>query len=358
MFSTGDTMQLTNAISHSALSYLILGCLLFLAMLAYVFVARRCGIIDIPNERSSHNQPTVSGAGLLFPFAAVLWFVLSGMQHTMIIIAMLLLTLVSFIDDLRQVNARLRVLFHFIAAGILLYSLGLSSLQWYVALTAYLLVVGYINAGNFMDGINGMTAFFYLVTLGSFMILENFVPLVPMVSAGFVSETQIQQLFPQGLVEILFLSVLVFSFFNARKKALVFAGDAGSISLSFIIAWLLILLMLATGNIFWILLIATYGIDTAYTMIVRLRQREQALEAHRIHLHHLLVDVKRYPHLTISASYAITQLLINVLTTWMIITGYMNVFSFLVILIGLVIVYAFFRSKVVNVQSERHAGSC
>lgn len=198
-----------------------------------------------------------------------------------------------------------------------------------------------------MDGINGMTAFFHLVTLGGFMILEHFVPLVPMASAGSVSEAQAPQLFPKGLVEILFLSVLVFSFFNARKKALVFSGDAGSISLSFIIAWLLIELMLATGNFFWILLIATYGIDTAYTMIVRLRRGQKPLEAHRIHLHHLLVDMKRYAHIKVSAAYAIAQLLINVLTVFMIISGIMTTLSFLMILFVLIAVYTFFRGKVV-----------
>ncbi len=349
-------MQLIHIIPNSTLYYLILGCLLFMVMRAYIFVAWRYGIFDIPNERSSHQQPTVSAAGLLFPFAAVIWFVLSGMQHTTIIAAMLLLTMVSFIDDVKHVNARLRVLFHFIAAGLLILVSDFDNHQWYTLITSYLLIVGYINAGNFMDGINGMTAFFHLVTLGSFILMEQVAQVNLMIPVDTYTTVQVLRLFPEGLVEILFISVLVFAFFNARKKALVFAGDAGSISLSFIVAWLMIQLMMATGNFFWILLIATYGIDTTYTMVVRLRGGQKPLEAHRKHLHHLLVDVKRYPHVIVSAAYAVTQLIINALTVWMITAGTMTILSFLMILFVLIAVYGFFRGKVVTMQPNKNTG--
>ena len=343
-------MQLINDIPASSLFYFFLGCLLFLVMLAYILMARRFGIIDYPNERSSHKHPTISSAGVLFPFAVLLWFILSGMQDALIVFALLLLSVLSFLDDIRHVNAKLRILFHFIAAAMLMLATSFVSQQWYAVLPAYLLVFGYINAGNFMDGINGMTAFFHIVTFGSFILLEQIAMINPFTPEFMEIPGQVPILFPQGLVNILFISMLVFTFFNARKKALVFAGDAGSISLSFIVAWLLIELMLATGNYYWILFIATYGIDTVYTMIARLRQGQKPLEAHRTHLHHLLIDVAKYPQLKVSAAYAITQIIINAFTIWMISTGNMNMITFLLTLLAVIVVYALFREKVVKLE--------
>jgi UDP-N-acetylmuramyl pentapeptide phosphotransferase/UDP-N-acetylglucosamine-1-phosphate transferase len=270
--------------------------------------------------------------------------------------ATLMLGAISFMDDLKHVNAKLRVSFHFVAAGMLMIDTGFIYQPWYALILAYLLIVGYINAGNFMDGINGMTAFFHIITFGSFILMENvafFNPATVTLESSAFSLT----LFPPGFVELLFLSVLVFAYFNARTKALVFAGDTGSISLSFLVAYLLVGLMLATGSYFWLLFIATYGIDTSYTMIVRLRKRQKPLEAHRTHLHHLLVDVKGCPHLMIAATYAIIQLIINVFTIRMIKSGNMNILIFITLLLALVGAYAFFRNKVIGAQRVVHANA-
>lgn len=350
------SFQRAGSIPTAVLFYFGISCLFFAFMLAYMLMARFFRIIDDPNERSSHKHPTISGAGILFPAAALLWYFLSGMQHSLILFATLLLGAISFMDDLKHVNAKVRVFFHFVAAGLLLIDTGFIYQQWYALFLAYLLVVGYVNAGNFMDGINGMTAFFHIITFGSFILMEN-VRFFNPAAITLESSALTLSLFPPGFVIILFLSVLVFTFFNARTQAVVFAGDAGSISLSFLVAWLIVGLMLATGNYFWILFIATYGIDTSYTMIVRLRKRQKPLEAHRTHLHHLLVDVKGYPHLIISGAYAITQLIINVFTIRMIESGKMNIFMFFITLLILVGAYAFFRNKILRSQGVVHANT-
>jgi UDP-GlcNAc:undecaprenyl-phosphate GlcNAc-1-phosphate transferase len=59
--------------------------------------------------------------------------------------------------------------------------------------------------------------------------------------------------FPKELIIILMLSVLIFSYFNARKRAKAFAGDVGSVSMAFLLVWMLISLILKTGNIEYIL---------------------------------------------------------------------------------------------------------
>ncbi len=310
--------------------------------LAYYFIARHFKILDYPNTRSSHQQPTIIGGGILFPATVLLWFAFYDQQYVWLIAGLLLISAISFLDDITGIKAAIRVYVHFVAAGLLLISSGVFEMQWYWVITAWLLVVGYVNAGNFMDGINGMTAFYHLGTLASFLFLNHAGELLPAITPPD-SGGNIASFFPGTLIGLLFISMIIFAVFNGRRHALVFAGDVGSISISFIVAWLLIHLMLGTANFYWILFIATYAIDTIYTIIVRLRKKKNPLEAHRLHLHHLLVDRRKHSHLIVSLAYALVQLLVNVLTIWLILTGSMRFAIFLVFVMVLVGGYAYAR---------------
>lgn len=310
--------------------------------LSYYFIARHFKILDYPNKRSSHQKPTVIGAGILFPITVLLWFVIYDQQHAWVIAGLLLISGISFADDITGVKARIRVYVHFVSAGLLLVSAGMFGMPLHWTIVAWLLVVGYVNAGNFMDGINGMTAFYHLVMIGSFLFLGYADELLPAVSLTD-SNLYVSAFIPGKLLGLLFISLVLFAFFNAREHALVFAGDVGSISISFIVAWLLMELMLGTANFYWILFIATYAIDTIYTIIVRLRQKKNPLEAHRLHLHHLLVDRRKRPHLVVSLAYALVQLIVNSLTIWLILTESMHFMIFLVIVMVLLLLYAYVR---------------
>jgi UDP-GlcNAc:undecaprenyl-phosphate/decaprenyl-phosphate GlcNAc-1-phosphate transferase len=310
--------------------------------LFYYFAAQHFKILDFPNRRSSHQQPTIIGGGILFPVTVLLWFVFYDQHHIWVIAALLLISAISLADDITGVKARIRVYVHFVSAAMLLISLGVFGMQWYWIIVAWLLIVGYVNAGNFMDGINGMTAFYHLVMIASILFLSHAGELLP-ASALLESNWNLSVLLPGRLLGLLFISLLVFAFFNARKHALVFAGDVGSISISFVVAWLLMELILGTGNFYWILFIATYAIDTIYTIVVRLRKKRNPLEAHRQHLHHLLVDRRKHPHLIVSLTYALVQLLVNALTIWLIFTGSMCFSIFLFFVMVLVGIYAYVR---------------
>ncbi len=310
--------------------------------LLYFFTARHFKILDYPNERSSHRKPTIIGAGILFPLTVLLWLAFYDLHHTWFITGLMLISVISLWDDIIGVKAHRRVFMHFISAGLLLISTGGFDMQWYLIIIAWLLVVGYVNAGNFMDGINGMTAFYHLVMIGSFLFLGYAEDLLPAVLLPD-SVLHLSAFIPGKLPGLLFISLVVFAFFNARKHALVFAGDVGSISISFIVAWLMITLMRGTANFYWILFISTYAIDTIYTIIVRLCRNKNPLEAHRQHLHHLLVDRRKRPHLTVSLAYALVQLITNSLTIWLILTESMRFPIFLVIVMVLVGLYAYAR---------------
>jgi UDP-N-acetylmuramyl pentapeptide phosphotransferase/UDP-N-acetylglucosamine-1-phosphate transferase len=154
-----------------------------------------------------------------------------------------------------------------------------------------------------MDGINGITGTYSLITI---------------LSLYFINETQIAFVFSEWLI-IVAISLLVFNFFNFRKKARCFAGDVGSVSMAFIIIFFLLLLILKTQDLKYIGLLLFYGLDTVTTLIFRLIRRENIFEAHRNHFYQHLANVKGWPHLRVSALYLVVQLMMNaviILSDW------------------------------------------
>lgn len=299
---------------------------LLIILLVYFRLAVRFNIVDEPNWRSSHKQPTIIGGGILFPAAAWFWFFLYGLQAPLIMLAILLLAVVSFLDDTRNLSPGIRVLTHFVAVTILFWQLDVLTLPWIGVFAAYLFTIGWLNAFNFMDGINGISAGYVLVSLGTFAWLNQ--------KLEFVS---------QQLLLFLILSVLIFSFFNMRKRAVAFAGDVGSIPLAFLLAWFMIALMMKTNQLQYILFFALYGIDTVSTIVYRLWHRENIFKAHRSHLYQLMSNELGWSHLQVAAIYASLQAFINIIAVVFIPNGKMP-FSFLfAVLFLLSVVYIFVR---------------
>jgi UDP-N-acetylmuramyl pentapeptide phosphotransferase/UDP-N-acetylglucosamine-1-phosphate transferase len=277
------------------LIYISIILLLIAVILVYFRIADRFNIIDKPNKRSSHSHVTIRGGGIIFPLAALLWFFLWGFHETIAIGGLILIAVISFVDDLNPISGLLRITVHIIAASLLFYETGIFTLPWYFIALAYIAIVGWINAFNFMDGINAITPFYSFIALGTFFFMNR--------ELNFARE---------NLITILIIAVLIFSFFNARKRAKTFAGDVGSVSLAFILAWLMVLLMLRTGNPAYIMFFVVYGIDSIYTIIHRLIRKENIFVAHRFHLYQLLANELNWPHVLVAAVYALIQLLLNI----------------------------------------------
>ena len=309
------------------MNYIIIACLLILALPLYFRLAERLHIFDIPGERSSHSKPTIRGGGIIFPLAILLWFPFFGFGYPLAITALLLIAAVSFADDLLSLPNGIRFVVHLGAVSLLFVEMGLFGMHWYLVVAAYVISVGWINAFNFMDGINAITPFYALVALAAFWYL-SFTGLFAM---------------PQSLIIVAAISLVVFSWFNARKHARTFAGDVGSISLAFILAWLMLALMIQTRTFAWILLFAVYGIDSVITITIRLARRENIFRAHRLHLYQLLANEHRWPHLKVAGVYAFVQLAISVISIILIGRELMTIPVFAAILFVLSAVYLLFR---------------
>ncbi len=273
---------------------------LSLILLLYFKLADKFNIIDKPNHRSSHNLITIRGGGIIFPIALLMQFLISGFEYPLFISGLLLISLVSFLDDLHPLSNKIRLTGHLIAVSLLFSETNLIAYPLWLIVLTYLLVIGTINAYNFMDGINGITGAYSLVTL---------------LSLYFINENQVSFASADWLL-VSVMSVLVFSFFNFRKKAKCFAGDVGSVSIAFILIFFPLLLILKTGDIKYIGLFLLYGLDSVTTIVFRLLRKENIFEAHRSHFYQYLVNVKAWSHLRVSALYMVVQSLVNMLIVY------------------------------------------
>ena len=173
---------------------------------------------------------------------------------------LMLISAVSFVDDVHSVPNRYRLLVHFVAMMLMCFQWGIitTSNGWLI-IPALILCTGIINAYNFMDGINGITGGYSLVIVGAL---------------AYINATRIQFV-DQQLLVVTILSLLVFCFFNFRTRAKCFAGDVGSVSIAFIILFALGKLVFQTNELSYIILLAVYGVDSILTIIHRLMLHEK-----------------------------------------------------------------------------------
>ena len=275
--------------------------LLLGAEVFYLWLARRLNITDVPNERSSHTRATIRGGGVIFFAALMIFSLLSGFRYPWFLAGTTLAVLISFIDDIYTLPSTVRLPVQLAGAALLLIDAGAFAQPIAWAFALLIIVTGVINVFNFMDGINGITGMYGLVTLGSLAFLNA--------ELNFADER---------LIALSILALLVFGFFNFRSRAVCFAGDVGSVGLAFIITFLVLRLILQTGNYYFILLLAFYGVDAGLTIFQRLAKRENILEAHRSHLYQQLVSPGPLSHLQVAGFYALGQLFVNaiVLSSW------------------------------------------
>ena len=287
--------------------YLAVFLVLFVLELVYFKIADRYNIIDKPNHRSAHTEITLRGGGVIFPIAFLLFLgsqiiqqksLISPQNYFIFGIGLLAICIISFIDDILDLSSKIRLVFHFISVTLLLYFINAFQLLpiWAIPIL-FIMIIGILNAYNFMDGINGMTGLYSLVVLGSLLYVNQ--NIIKFTDKNFI-------VYP-------ILACLVFLFFNFRKKAKCFMGDIGSLGISFWVLGLLGLLIIKTQELKYLLFLTVYGVEVVLTILERLILKENIFEAHRRHLYQLFSNEKKVSHLVVSAIYAFLQLLINVI---------------------------------------------
>ena len=342
------------------MTYGLIFVILLLLELAYFKIADKFNIIDKPNERSSHSTIVLRGGGIIFLLGAWVWSFAFGFQYPWFLLGLTLVAGVSFIDDIHSLPDSVRLVVQFTAAVLAFYQLGMLSGEWFetngllvgglLILLALIVYVGATNVINFMDGINGITAGYALAVL---------LPLAA-INCGFKFQdsgfNELQGVyFDQTLAVVTILSVLVFCIFNFRPKgrAKCFAGDVGSIGIAFIMLFLIGKVIIATGDLTYLIFLLVYGVDGVLTICHRIMLHENLGEAHRKHAYQLMANELKIGHVKVSLLYMAMQLVVslgfiyvcpdNVFCHWMYLIG-----AFLL----LAVAYVLFKKKYYHLHEE------
>lgn len=286
---------------------LVAGATSYFGVAAIRRLAERRRFLDIPNERSSHTRPTPRGGGLAIVAVTMagswaLWpFMRSEVtawQWMAFTLGALLVAGVSWIDDLRSLSTRVRLVTHLTGAilvclafgvwkeivipGLGCFSLGL----WGWPLTL-LWIVGLTNAYNFMDGIDGIAGGQAVVAGVGWLIL------------GIIGGNP----FLSVIGVLLTASCLGFLGHN-WPPAKIFMGDVGSAFLGYVFAVLPVVVAQSNPRFMLIgaLLVWPFIFDTVFTFLRRLINRENVLAAHRSHIYQRLV-ISGLSHQTVTLLY-------------------------------------------------------
>lgn len=318
---------------------LIIFIILIVAELIYFKVADKYNIIDKPNQRSSHTSIVLRGGGIIFLIGIWIWSLFYGFTYPWFLAAVTLAAGISFVDDIRSLPDSVRLVVQFAAMAMMFYQIDILHWDmWWIVIIALIISVGASNIINFMDGINGITGAYALASLIPLALLNT--------TMEFVD---------QSLIYVVILADIVFCIFNFRPKgkAKCFAGDVGSIGVAYILLFMIGMLIIATGDVTYLIFLLVYGIDGVLTICHRIMLHENLGEAHRKHAYQLMANELKIGHVKVASFYAIVQLVISLGFIYLcpntVIAHWVYLLSVSVIL---AIAYVMFKKKYYHLHEE------
>lgn len=245
-------------------------------------------IMDVPNKRSSHKTPVPKGAGLAVTTIVIVMIGFWLGTHLAIFAVPLLV--VSWLDDLSPVPPiwRLAVQALMVAGGLGAIALSGDVFQgllpkWLDMAIAGLIWLWFVNAFNFMDGIDAISAQQVTANAGGIVLLS----FSPLLFNTFISAGSVGTLLPFAL--IMAGAAIGFWWWN-NPPAKIFLGDVGSVPLGFLLGGLLLELAASGYWLAALILPMYYLLDAGLTLIYRLFRGERIWQAHRIHYYQLAAE--------------------------------------------------------------------
>lgn len=333
------------------ISYLLAFILTYIGVERFRQWSLKKRIFDVPNERSSHTQPTPRGGGLIIFLVSLsiffifcLYFEVSNIWGYFT--GAIIVAFVSWLDDLFEVSVVWRFLAHSMASMAVIWNYGfwerlyipwLGELylgSWGIIL-AFFWIVWLINAYNFMDGIDGIAG-------------------VQAVSAGigwFLTGIFLNLETVSFLGIIVAVSAAAFLLHN-WQPAKIFMGDVGSAFLGYNFA---VIPFLALGEIsakdknllplVSVTLVSVFVFDSVWTLFKRLSRGEKIWKPHREHIYQILV-IKGLSHRNVTVIYFIILLIGNIiLLFWLNIRNKQFADSLFILLLGILFALLFYSFK-------------
>ncbi len=300
------------------LVFLELGTIFIVALILIKLIIKNAlslGLVDIPNSRSMHTRHHPRGAGIGFFLAVAMvepFFHFNLLlEHYLSVIAIFSVFIVGLLDDHQDTAPNTKFIIIAIASllvyfdGVSVTTLGVLfgfdiQLGWLALPFTLFAIVGFTNALNLIDGLDGLAGSVSIVILAALFSIgyEHNDAFMMVLSSAFIA----------GL-----LAFLVYNW----NPASIFMGDSGSLVLGFIIGMLVIKAAAYVHPVTVLFIIAVPLLDTIIVMVRRKRDGKSMFEADKTHLHHVLFDFfNRDVKMTViflvilQAIYSITGLLI------------------------------------------------
>lgn len=317
-----------------------------------IALARKIKAIDIPKDsRRVHKKPIplIGGLAIFYGFLiSVLCFAEIDRQIMGILVGAVIMVTVGVIDDMRDLNAKLKLLFQIIAAGIVIYfgveidyvanpfaswfgpqyiKLGM----WSIPITM-VWIIGVTNAINLIDGLDGLAA-----------------GVSSIASVALLSMTLLSQNVNAAIVTAA-LAGAGFGFlpynFNPAK---IFMGDTGSTFLGYILACISIQGVMKTYAVVSVavpvLILGLPIFDTLFAIIRRILKRKPIMSPDRGHLHHRLLDMGFSQRQTVTILYTLTSILCLTAVVMALKDAWRGLLLVLAVIIILIVTFAVFEPK-------------
>jgi UDP-N-acetylmuramyl pentapeptide phosphotransferase/UDP-N-acetylglucosamine-1-phosphate transferase len=280
--------------------------------------------IDHPNERKLHKRPTPSVGGLvLIPCIFIAWL-LFATPETMdrssfvtLMAAIFLMYSMGVYDDRWPLSHRVKLPIQVILSASLINAMGILPLDfngtlgihlidgWWGFLLILLFFQFTINAVNFIDGINGLLGSYTTVTLAFLGIVFLALEVDPAMA---------------WLLLITAAGTSAYLFFNFKRKAETFMGDAGSTVIGLIIAASVSMLLSHSSKVggmssfFFVAILFWYPlVDSLQVYSRRILRGQSPFQADQRHIHHLLLKHVVNNHVKASSLVALSTIVVAIL---------------------------------------------
>jgi UDP-N-acetylmuramyl pentapeptide phosphotransferase/UDP-N-acetylglucosamine-1-phosphate transferase len=287
---------------------------LVVTSLALIY-ARRRGLLDLPGKRRSHTHATPRGGGMGIVAAMVLaglpaWHGLdpaaSPVRVGAIALAILAVALIGWRDDHAPLSVLPRLAVHVLAAllagaAVLAPGPWPGAFGWMALLPLAVVLVGFINVHNFMDGIDGILGQQGLFVMLGYGLLATWLGRTGLATFAFASAAGC-------------LGFLVFNFPPAR----IFMGDVGSGALGLALGAVASLLVQRDPAMLWgcSILPSAFLVDSGLTLARRVFGGQRWYAPHRQHLYQWLVRVN-WSHARTDVAYMIWNLAVVAPLAWL-----------------------------------------
>ncbi len=284
----------------------------------YSRIAQKYGLMDKPDPRKIHLEPTplLGGASVFIAFTAgILINGIFSFELGSILIGSGILFTVGIVDDFKDIPAWIKLILQVLCSilvvksGVILRvipeSFGIVALVFNIMLTVFW-IIGITNAMNFFDGMDGLAA-------GLGAIISFFLGVVAF---------QTRQPFIGWISVAMMGSCLGFLPYNFKMKgnASIFLGDAGSTVIGFILACVAVYGDWAEGNpvvaltspllIFWILIFDMIYITVDRIITGKVKTLKEWIDyVGKDHLHHRLARILGGPKNSVLFIYLISMCL-------------------------------------------------